>query len=345
MPATVPNIGLSLLASSPLVAHVALDRAIVGAMERTGSTIGATAMRQALGLTGAGVGVAVIDSGIMAWHDDLVAPPGQAPRIQQFIDFVNERGVPYDDHGHGTHVAGIIAGNGFDSSGARTGVAPGAELVVLKVLDGTGRGYISDVIAALDYVVTHQSELNLRVVNMSIAASVSESYDVDPLAQATRAATTHGLVVVAAAGNRGRNPQGQTQYGGIGAPGNAPWVLTVGASSHQGTVDRADDTMAAFSSRGPTALDYAAKPDLVAPGVGIESLSVPDSALYSWRADAPAVRNSGDVLPAVPQPQRHEPGGARRRGHGRADAGGQPCPHAQRSEGDPAVHRAGLSGI
>ena len=282
--ATVPNFGLPLLIISPFVKHVALDRLIYSSMERTGSTIGAAAVRQALSVTGAGVGVAVIDSGIMPWHDDLVAPPGHGPRIQQFVDFVNASGVPYDDHGHGTHVAGIIAGNGFDSSGARTGIAPGAHLVVLKVLDAAGRGSISHVIAALDYVVTHRAGLNLRVVNLSIATNVSESFDVDPLAQATKAATAHGLVVVAAAGNKGRSAQGQTQYGGIGAPGNAPWVLTVGASSHGGTVDRIDDTIAAFSSRGPTAVDRIAKPDVVAPGVGLESLSVPDSTLYDSRS-------------------------------------------------------------
>ena len=93
-----------------------------------------------------------------------------------------------------------------------------------------------------------------------------------------------GIVVVAAAGNTGRNPQGRQQYGGITAPGNAPWVLTVGASSHMGTIDRADDTIAAFSSRGPTAIDRAAKPDLVAPGVGIESLSDPGSSLFASKS-------------------------------------------------------------
>src|SRR5262249_56595109 len=90
-----------------------------------------------------------------------------------------------------------------------------------------------------------------------------------------------GLSVRAAAGNAGRSSTGRVQYGAITAPGNAPWVLTVGPSCHMGTIDRADDTIAAFSSRGPTRFDYAAKPDLVAPGVGTESLSVPGSTLYS----------------------------------------------------------------
>ena len=98
------------------------------------------------------------------------------------------------------------------------------------------------------------------------------------------ARSSAGIVVVAAAGNAGRRPDGRDAYGGITAPGNAPWVLTVGASSHMGTIDRGDDTIAAFSSRGPTAIDRAAKPDLVAPGVGIESLSAPGSALYTTKS-------------------------------------------------------------
>src|SRR5207248_1021474 len=223
----------------------------------------------------------VIDSGITPWHDDLAAPTAGAQRVDRFVDFVNGRLAAYDDYGHGTHVAGIIAGNGFDSSGARSGIAPAAHLVVLKVLDGSGRGRISDVIAAFDYVVRNKDTLNIRIVNLSVATGVYESYSTDPLTLAAQQVASAGIVVVAAAGNNGRDPQGTTQYGGVTAPGNAPWVLTVGASSHMGTSDRADDTMAAFSSRGPAAIDYKAKPDLVAPGVGIESLSVPASLFYA----------------------------------------------------------------
>jgi serine protease AprX len=110
---------------------------------------------------------------------------------------------------------------------------------------------------------------------------VYESYNSDPLTLAAKRAVDAGIVVVASAGNYGRNSQGHIVYGGTTAPGNAPWVLTVGASSHMGTIDRADDTIAPFSSRGPSAIDRAAKPDVVAPGVGIESLSVPNSTLYN----------------------------------------------------------------
>jgi serine protease AprX len=281
--ATVPNASLPMLASSPLVQHLSLDRVLAGAMERTGRTVAATAIRQELGYDGSGVGVAIIDSGVTSWHDDLTGPAG-AQRIERFVDLVNGHQTVYDDYGHGTHIAGIIAGNGFDSGGKRSGIAPAASLIVLKTLDGSGRGRISDVIAALADVVAHKDTLNIRVVNLSIATGVYESYNADPLTLAAQRVVAAGIVVVAAAGNSGRNPQGLTQYGGITAPGNAPWVLTVGASSHLGTVDRGDDTVAAFSSRGPGAIDYVAKPDVVAPGVGIESLSDPNSSFYATKS-------------------------------------------------------------
>ena len=276
---------LLILAASPNVQRVVLDRVTFGTVERTGITVGATAVRHNPGYDGAGVGVAVIDSGVTAWHDDLgeTGIPG-SQRVDRFVDFVNGHTTPYDDHGHGTHVAGIIAGNGHDSGGARSGMAPRARLVVMKVLGSSGQGHISNLIAALDYVVTHKDLLQIRVVNLSVGAGVYESYESDLLTLAAKRVVDEGIVVVAAAGNAGRNAQNGVQYGAILAPANAPWVLTVGASSHMGTVDRADDTIAAFSSRGPTAKDYAAKPDLVAPGVGTYSLSDPNSALYSSRS-------------------------------------------------------------
>jgi serine protease AprX len=153
--ATVPNLSLTALGVNPLVKHVALDRLIVGALERTGATTGATAVRQELGLDGSGIGVAVIDSGITPWHDDLSDSATASQRVDRFVDFVGGGTTPSDDYGHGTHVAGIVAGNGFDSGGARSGIAPAARLTVLKVLDGSGQGRISDVIAAFDDVVTH----------------------------------------------------------------------------------------------------------------------------------------------------------------------------------------------
>jgi serine protease AprX len=278
--AEVPHASLPILAGSSLIQRLSLNRVAVAALETTNSTVGATDARKAFGYDGAGVGIAVIDSGIASWHDDLSEGRGAIQRVDEFVDFVNQRAAQYDDYGHGTHVAGIIAGNGFDSDGARSGIAPAARLIVLKALDASGRGRISDVIAALGYVVGHKDRLNIRVVNLSIATGVYESFNLDPLTLAAKRAVGAGIVVVAAAGNNGRSPQGREHYGGITAPGNAPWVVTVGASSHMGTRARTDDTIAAFSSRGPAAIDDAAKPDVVAPGVGIESLSDPHSAFY-----------------------------------------------------------------
>jgi len=275
--AVLSNGAIKNLAKNPLVASISVDRVIAGSMERTGATVGATAVRQELGVDGTGVGVAIVDSGAFSSHDDLAS----TGRVVQFVDFVNGQSAAYDDYGHGTHVAGIIAGSGADSNGARTGIAPGAQLIVLKVLDANGQGRISDVIAAIEYAIANRDALNIRVINLSVAAGVYESYNTDPLTLAALAAVRAGIVVVSSAGNFGRSSYGHGQYGGITAPGNAPWVLTVGASSHMGTIDRSDDTIAAFSSRGPSAIDAFAKPDVVAPGVGIESLIGPDSAMYS----------------------------------------------------------------
>ncbi|HEU4938491.1 MAG TPA: S8 family peptidase [Vicinamibacterales bacterium] len=279
--AEVPNAALESLARHARVSAIRLDRPVRGTMERTSATVGAKWVRENLDLDGSGVGVAIIDSGVTTWHDDL-----GSDRVVHFADFVDFQPTAYDDYGHGTHVAGIIAGNGYDSNGARRGIAPGANLVVLKVLDGEGFGYISNVIAALDYVVQRRAQFNIRVINLSVAAGVYESYATDPLTLAAKRAVEAGVVVVTAAGNLGRNAQGQAQYGGITAPGNAPWVLTVGASSHNGTISRTDDSMASFSSRGPSSIDYTAKPDLAAPGVGIESLADASSLLFATHPGA-----------------------------------------------------------
>lgn len=289
--ADLPDSALEALSRVPGVTGVSLDRPVEGTLERTGATIGATWVQQTLGLDGTGVGVAIVDSGVANWHDDL-----GSDRVTRFVDFVNFQPAAYDDYGHGTHVAGIIAGSGYDSGGHRRGIAPGATLLVEKVLDASGQGYISNVIAAIDYAVANKDALHLRVINLSVAAGVYESYTTDPLTLAARRAVDAGLVVVSAAGNLGRDADGDPQYGGVGAPGNAPWVITVGASNHMGTADRSDDTVAAFSSRGPSAIDHLAKPDLVAPGVGIESLGEAGSTLYNTK---PLMRLWGTVQTAT----------------------------------------------
>jgi serine protease AprX len=288
----LPNGQLKKLADHPAVHSIHYDRPFTSTMTRVTTSSGARSVRNLLGYTGAGVGVAVVDSGVTSWHDDLTYRGGSSAvqtnggqRVAAFVDFVNGRATPYDDNGHGTHVGGIIAGNGYDSWGVRAGMAPDAHLVSLKVLDANGRGVISNAIAALDYVVANRQAYNIRVVNLSIGASVTESYNTDPLTLAAKRVVDAGIVVVSAAGNAGKNRAGLTQYGGITAPGNAPWVLTVGAASHEGTLTRVDDTVASYSSRGPTAIDFGAKPDLVAHGTGIVSLSVPGSLFYTTKSD------------------------------------------------------------
>jgi serine protease AprX len=287
----VPSGLLQKLADHPAVQSVHHDRPFISTMHHVAVSSGARSVQNGLGFTGAGVGVAVIDSGVTPWHDDLQYLGGSpvvrtqgGQRVSAFVDFVNGQTTPYDDNGHGTHVSGIVAGNGYDSRGWRAGMAPDAHLISLKVLDANGRGVISNVIAALEYIVVNKNAHNIRVANLSVGAAVTESYKTDPLTIAAKRAVDAGIVVVTAAGNLGRNAAGQTQYGGITAPGNAPWVLTVGASSHEGTMTRTDDTMAGYSSRGPTAIDFAAKPDLVAHGTGVVSLSSANSLLYSTKS-------------------------------------------------------------
>ena len=280
----MPNALLKRLADDPKVKRVHLDRETEASIARASATIGAKNVQTQYGYTGAGIGVAVIDSGVTPNHPDLSVSNGTGQRVTAFVDFVNGRTTKYDDWGHGTHVAGIIAGNGYDSTGARMAIAPGANIIALKALDGQGRGRISYIIAALDWAVANKAKYNIRVINMSLGAGVFESYRTDPLTLAAKHAVDNGIVVVAAAGNMGKAANGQPQYGAITAPGNAPWVLTVGASSTMGTTDRRDDTIALYSSRGPTMVDFLSKPDLVAPGSGIVSLSNPNSLFYTTKA-------------------------------------------------------------
>ena len=289
----LPNGQLKKLAERPDVLRIDHDRPTEGHLAQVANIVGARTVQINYGLSGAGVGVAVIDSGIANWHDDMTTW-GSNPkvkvvgnqRVSAFVDFVNGATQAYDDNGHGTHVSGIIAGLGVDSHYARAGIAPLSHIVSLKVLDAQGKGVISDVIAAFEYAIANRVAHNIRVINLSVGAAVTTSYNNDPLTLAAKRAVEAGIVVVTASGNLGRNSLGQPQYGGITAPGNAPWVLTVGASDHKGTLKRTDDAVAAYSSRGPTAIDHAAKPDIVAPGTGIVSLSSKGSTLYVKKASA-----------------------------------------------------------
>ncbi|HOO11821.1 MAG TPA: S8 family peptidase [Bacillota bacterium] len=220
--------------------------------------------------TGKGVGVAVIDTGV-APHPDLVEPNN---RIIAFKDYVNQKKEPYDDNGHGTHVAGCIAGNGFGSEGKYAGIAPKANIIAIKTLNSEGSGDSSDVIAAIQWALDNRTRYNIKVLNLSLG-SKPQSLSYSPIDKAVSAAWERGMTVICAAGNEG--PGRQT----ISSPGICPEVITVGALDDRNTPPTKDDTIATFSSRGPTKR-MVAKPDIVAPGVNIISLAVPsrDNVLY-----------------------------------------------------------------
>jgi len=216
------------------------------------------------GLTGKGVGVAVIDSGITGDHPDFKNGDGSS-RVTNVV--VNPSAVlPGDPIGHGTHVAGIIAGNSNNrpdadpDRGAYMGVAPEADIIALKTADDLGNSTVLDIINALQFVVDYRTDLNIQVVNLSISSDTPGSYRNDPLDAAVEFAWHAGIVVVAAVGNRG-DAADAAQY----APGNDPFVISVGAADELGTADTADDTLADFSSRGVTQ-DGFNKPEVVAPG-------------------------------------------------------------------------------
>jgi subtilisin family serine protease len=221
------------------------------------------------GVDGQGIGIAVLDSGI-APHSAL------ADRVVANVSFVTGDPVMTDGFGHGTHVAGIIAGSPAPAAGVAPayagGVAPGAMLVNVRVLGADGTGYTSDVIDGIEWVIANRARYNIRVINLSLGHPVTEACATDPLCEAVKQAVQAGIVVVVAAGNIGQAPDGAAILGGISSPGNSPYAITVGALNTWGTVDRSDDTVAKFSSRGPTAFDLAVKPDLAAPGTKILSL-------------------------------------------------------------------------
>jgi len=229
------------------------------------------------GLSGRGATVAVIDSGIDTRHNAF------GSRVIFSKDFTGH-GDASDHYGHGTHVAAIIAGEGSVESGYR-GIAPGASLLNLRVLGDDGSGDASDVIDAIDWTVEHRREYNVRVINLSLGAPVLQPYRDDPLCEAVERAARAGITVVAAAGNYGRTADGKTVLGGITSPANSPFAIAVGAIDAHGTGDRSDDTVASYSSKGPTRYDLIVKPDLAAPGSRIVSAEAAGSLLATKYAD------------------------------------------------------------
>ena len=222
-------------------------------------------------LTGQGVTVAVVDSGITE-HPDLKKANGQS-RVLARVSFVQDGKSPDDFYGHGTHVAGIVGGNGTQSGGKYMGVAPDVNLLDVKVTDDQGIGKMSDVVAGLQWVLNNKNTYNIRVVNLSLNSTVPDSYHVSPLNAAVEILWFNGLVVVVSAGNEGSYK--------LNAPANDPFVITVGAADDKGTADLADDELAKFSAYNITE-DGFAKPDLIAPGRNLVALlSADDNNLAS----------------------------------------------------------------
>lgn len=212
---------------------------------------------------GEGVGVAVIDSGVYP-HKDLVQPIN---RIVAFKDFVNGKTYPYDDNGHGTHVAGIVAGNGSNSGYKYIGVAPKTNIVALKALDSQGSGYMSDIIAAIDWSIQYKSSYNIKVINLSLGGAYQ--YANDPLMQSVEKAHRSGILVVAAGGNNGPTSV-------VDSPAASPYALAVGGSDSVGTVKPYDDRFSSFSVR-PQIINGVNKPEIFAPSMAVVSLNSPGS--------------------------------------------------------------------
>ncbi|HEX3032518.1 MAG TPA: S8 family serine peptidase [Bacillota bacterium] len=256
------------LAANPGIKKIWLDREVHAVLDIAPAVVQAPQVWD-WGFTGEGITVAVVDTGIYP-HPDITSPTN---RLIAFHDFVKNKSVAYDDNGHGTHVAGCVAGNGSSSDGRYKGPAPRAGLVGVKVLDRNGSGLLSTVIAGIQWCIEQKDRLGIRVLNLSLGSSAQMGYKEDPVCKAVEKAWQAGIVVVAAAGNEG------PEAGSVGSPAIDPMIIAVGASDDNATVDKKDDTLADFSSRGPT-IDGLQKPDVIAPGTNITSLAAPGSNLY-----------------------------------------------------------------
>lgn len=278
-----------LTASEPLLAALpgitVTPDASVSVQSRTESTgphtpsdvflqeTGATRLASA-GDTGQGVTVAVMDTGI----DNL---PDFSGRLIGGVDLTNG-GAPYQDsYGHGTFVAGLIAGDGASSAGQYSGEAPGAKLVSIKVAGADGMTHLGTLISGLQWAVDHRSGYGIKILNLSLGFKSAQSTVTNPLDQAVEAVWNAGVAVVVSAGNTG------PFNGSILSPGDDPLVITVGALDDMATPSVTDDEMNDFSAVGPTSPDGWVKPDLVTSGRSVVSLSAPGSTIDT---DYPSAR-------------------------------------------------------
>jgi serine protease AprX len=317
--ATVPAEALPALRDAPGVLAVRPDGpvAVAGALDeaaRLGAAaraalgagppqvfrdvVGATRLNQR-GTTGAGTTVALIDTGVAATGD-------LAGRLVQVRDGVGgllgavaacknlsgEAGCG-DTYGHGTFIAGLIAGDGRGSGGMYRGVAPGARLLSVKIAGRDGSSDVSTLLAAIQWVVSHREAYGIKVLNLSLGTDSAQSYKDDPLNYAVERAWKSGIVVVTAASNRG--PGART----IAKPGDDPYVITVGAVDDQGTVPVTDDVVPDFSARGPTAADGLPKPDVAAPGTRVVSVNARGSLIDRRYPEAAGYRRASGTSMAT----------------------------------------------
>ncbi|HLF41884.1 MAG TPA: S8 family peptidase [Acidimicrobiia bacterium] len=270
--AEVPADAVALLRASAGIVDVSADEAVHlqanpsplhGASAVYPKVVGADRL-WGEGVDGAGIAVGVIDTGI--------APvPDLAGRIVGGVDFSGEDDPYEDSFGHGTFVAGLIAGDGTSSNGAYKGVAPEANLVSIKIAGRDGASDVSHVLAAVQWAVSFRHDYNIRVLNLSLGTDSTQGYWLSPLNAAVEKAWDSGIVVTVSASNNGPGA------GTVAKPGDDPLVVTVGALDDKGTPGRGDDVMAGYSGEGPTAADGITKPDLVASGRSVISLRVPGS--------------------------------------------------------------------
>ncbi len=300
--ATLPGWAVAKLTRSPGVLAVTPDRPVHVQGTASGSEVRSVypkvvradkAWQQ--GVTGSGVTVAVVDTGVASVPDlagRLVPVSEGLGQTKPCKNLSGELNCD-DSYGHGTFIAGLIAGNGASSGGTWKGVAPGARILSVKIAGADGAADVSNVLAALQWVVSFKDRYGIRVLNLSLGTDSTQSYLLDPLNYAVERAWAAGIVVVVAASNRGPDPQT------ISKPADDPWVITAGATDDRGTTSLSDDLLPDFSGRGPTAADGLAKPDLVAPGAHMVSLRAPGSTIdtrFPWYVDGSYRRGSGTSM-------------------------------------------------
>ena len=282
------------------------------------------------GVTGRGVTVAVLDTGVApacptwpaGWSRCATTSPARPTPCKNLSGELDCN----DRYGHGTFIAGLVAGNGASSGGKWKGVAPEASILSVKAAGADGAADVSNILAAIQWVVSFKDRYNIRVLNLSLGTDSTQDWRTDPLNYAVERAWAAGMTVVVAASNKGPGA------GTITKPADDPWVVTVGATDDRGTAGLGDDQLPDFSGRGPTAHGLA-KPDVAAPGAHVISLRAPGSTIdtrFPWYVDG-----------SYRQGQRHLHGHRGGLGRGGADAPGQPGLHPRPGQARPGGHGQG----